>query len=828
MLIGAILPLVDYGDHFDKPLISDETATNQLKSTTQSEIQYLVLDTVSESLLNQGKNNLITENRTGEVSKDVGRNRDIVTQDGIVMGTDLSESPVIEIKTNSDFIVFPGSGTSIDPYIIEGYNISLDEGTVLISIRDTNVYFIIRNNYLSGGYLGIALENVENGIITNNIISSPIQITRDVSGIILQNSSNNTISSNIIAINYFGIYLHSSTNNTILSNTITKNPTHGIQLVSSMKNLISSNKITNCSINGIAILISSENNITNNIINSSRSGISLEGSPANEITHNLLENNGFAVRGLTTTDYIQSELKNNTINGKDLIYWVNIKDTIVPEGAGQIILINCMNIEIANQDLSNASNGILLFYSSNIYIHHNIISNNSYRGIYLYYSTNNTISFNTITINYFGIYLDYSFNNTLLHNSVADNSWFGIECNYASNNVISYNTLANNSYAGLDLSNSLNNMISFNYMIFNTNGINLFSSSENIISSNIIINSTRSGVRFYASPNNTIVHNTLKNNGIFLEEGSIRQSIQTIMTNNTINDKELIYWVNINGLFIPDNVGQIILVNCTNIEITNHELSFVSTGISLSFSSNIYIHHNVITNNSLYGIYLINSINNMILFNTIANNTEGIYFHRGSRYNFIWSNNFIDNISHTNFGAVGSTFINNFWSGWALWDDNNDGISDNPYYKGRAILDPFPKFKPITFVIDTNLPVISNQTDLSYVDGTVGNTITWNVEDDNPGLYYIINDNKFYVSYSLWSSGNLSVDIDGLSLGMHTFTINIFDVAGNIGSDTVIVTVDPIIETPSSNATSDRLDSPISILAFLCLIAIPILRRKTK
>ncbi len=60
----------------------------------------------------------------------------------------------IEITSDSDFEVFPGTGTEIDPYVIEGYNITTTS-TRGISIRGTTKYFTIRNCYVDAEENGI-------------------------------------------------------------------------------------------------------------------------------------------------------------------------------------------------------------------------------------------------------------------------------------------------------------------------------------------------------------------------------------------------------------------------------------------------------------------------------------------------------------------------------------------------------------------------------------------------------------------------------------------------------------------------------------------------
>jgi len=59
------------------------------------------------------------------------------------------------------------------------------------------------------------------------------------------------------------------------------------------------------------------------------------------------------------------------VNGKPVYYWKNAECGRIPEGAGQIILANCTNVTIENQNLNNGSIGMLIVFSSGITLKNN-------------------------------------------------------------------------------------------------------------------------------------------------------------------------------------------------------------------------------------------------------------------------------------------------------------------------------------------------------------------------------------------------------------------------------------------------------------------------
>jgi parallel beta-helix repeat protein len=78
------------------------------------------------------------------------------------------------------------------------------------------------------------------------------------------------------------------------------------------------------------------------------------------------------------SDYTHEIDESNTVNGKPVYYWKDREGGKIPNGAGQVILVNCTNVIVENQNLNNASIGIQLAFSSSITIKNNICSNNRY------------------------------------------------------------------------------------------------------------------------------------------------------------------------------------------------------------------------------------------------------------------------------------------------------------------------------------------------------------------------------------------------------------------------------------------------------------------
>src|SRR3989304_6106157 len=164
-----------------------------------------------------------------------------IRADGSVEGTD---------KIQRDGNVYTLTGDISDPLVVERDNIVVDgAGHVLEGAG-------------AGG--GISLEGRSNITIKN------IAVREFDFGMVLSNSSGNTISANAIANTSTGIYLVSrSDSNSISANNIANND-WGISLTGASNNSISINNITNNNVYGIYISFSLNNGISaNNIANNS-------------------------------------------------------------------------------------------------------------------------------------------------------------------------------------------------------------------------------------------------------------------------------------------------------------------------------------------------------------------------------------------------------------------------------------------------------------------------------------------------------------------------------------------------------------------------------
>jgi parallel beta-helix repeat protein len=346
----------------------------------------------------------------------------------------------IYINGNDNFTlangVTSGSGRVSDPYIIENWDISAENGHG-ICVSNATAYFVIRNCYVHdgqvNGYYGIFFDNSTNGIVKNNIVEN----------------------------NYYGMYLHRNyyLNNNIISNNIVENNHDGIYMGDGVdSNLIENNIVDHNSGNGIHLDSWLSNNIIeNNTVNyNSGNGIQLDRWPSNNIIENNTVNynsgNGIFLDFSSSNNLIKNNIVyHNSGNGINFRFTSNndmIENNDVDSNYEGIHLESASNDTVTNNTVHNNHNGINIGnYANNVIVGNNIVDHNSENGINIGNYANNVIVRNNIVYHNSanGIYINLFSQNNLIENNVVDSNYDPIYLGWhADTNQIFHNNFINN------------------------------------------------------------------------------------------------------------------------------------------------------------------------------------------------------------------------------------------------------------------------------------------------------------------------------------------------------------------------------------------------
>lgn len=401
--------------------------------------------------------------------------------------------------------------------------------------------------------------------------------------------------------------------------------------------------------------------VANNIFrDNSVSGLIMVGA-----THSVIENNSFFGSSIWTTESSHNRYTNNTFNGKPLIILENTSDVIIQE-ASQVILIGCTNITVVNITIKEAYIGIWLQHSQQCTIAGNNLENCFDCGIMLEWSDNNTITDNVVDTCYVGLFFGNSHRNRVETNYITGNIECPLYMSMAEQNVIDRNIFDNNA-----------DLLSMLQGIYLTGG----------------------------TKNNDLTNNTLINDTLY-----IQNAWQNHIINNTVNGKPLIYLEGSSGNIIDSPAGQIILINCDNVEIrdqtdiiihvfgcnncrmenislrTNkyigvficysHYINITSCitsedgyGINALHSSHLIFQNNLFRKNIYVGLYIGNSTDISVEHNVFEENGGSFHPHLGAVHIIssnsieVRQNNFIGNIK-------GAAYFDSCKRKAILWEGN--------------------------------------------------------------------------------------------------------------------------------------------------------------
>ncbi len=200
--------------------------------------------------------------------------------------------------------------------------------------------------------------------------------------------------------------------------------------------------------------------------------------------------------------------------------------------------------------------------------------------------------------------------------------------------LIVNNTLNRNRDGGISINYSSGVKLTNNKCNNNRYGISLNSASSSIVVNNTC-SSTDYGIFILDSLGSTLLNNTLYGGGLdFREFNIIEDFMNMTVENNWVNDKRLGYYTNLtNSTFSEPLYGQLFLINCTEIIVSNQQMSSINIGLMIRWCENITLINNTCSNSDT-GIFLRDSFGSTLINNTCSNNYDGIYLQYSPRAYF--------------------------------------------------------------------------------------------------------------------------------------------------------------------------------------------------
>ncbi len=647
----------------------------------------------------------------------------------------VDHDPIV-IWKNEDFLDynFKGTGTQEDPYLLQWLNITTITSNAIYIFGVTN-YFIIQNCFLKTSHLdGIAihLENVDEGlaIITNNTI-----VDSDT-GLFLSNTDKTQVIQNKFESCQYAISLTSADLTTLYQNAfvnpdeiffyhmfasnsyrlnVTENVFEGENSIINIDHCESSKFVKNHLVNASFYIL-----YTHNCLISNNTGVNfnilLFYSPHSNLTSNegqslttfqspnsRLEYNQFesySLRELSIEDYASYYCHSNRA-GEGLFSLI-VSSEFIDLGSSltinsQVTMVNCTSVWLIGFiSCIFDSVRIEFVFSSEIEIMHS-----SWAISFYFKESNNVMFYNTSLMEF---YADNS-NNYLLQNNTFSNT--DVYCSYMQNIEIKENnflmselslvettdTYVFNNYfydGEIDSYHNVNESLVSNVFENCAYGFTDSTSDEIFLLENIFTETYDIGPRFIQTSRLTFVNNSIFGNqsGFTLLSG-ISLITEYIFDNNTVNSKPLGFFKDQDNLIIANqSFGQLILVNCSNAQISDITVKNTSIAltvydspnsniskavieysyegirlilseqsilqeVSVSNCSNIGLNlesssNSDIVDSSFYknllGIYLASSDHSNLVNNTCYDNTDGLKIY-SSDFIIIRNNTFRDNLN---------------------------------------------------------------------------------------------------------------------------------------------------------------------------------------
>jgi parallel beta-helix repeat protein len=565
---------------------------------------------------------------------------------------------------------------------------------------------------------------------------------------------------------------------------------------------------------GIAVYYSSNCTVNSTSVSDNYIGIWLYSTNSSNVVDNTLVNNGIVVTGWDLSNWIHN-FTGNLVNSKPLGYFLNQSALTIDGSAyGQVIVVNCTDILVEDGVFLNASQGIALVFSPGSELINNTVTD-SYYGIRILDCSGSHFENNTISGSLNTGFLLYDSNQCSLTNNTWESNYYGLYVYNSMNCSLNTSTIRGGRIGiyprQLERLNVSYNLIEYTYYGIYTYDIEDCTMNDNIVSNN----SGYGAYLFYADRmillNNTFEHNA--NHGAYLT-GSFNASIRE----NTFR---------YNGM---DGVS---IWSSDNCRVINNTASYNSNyGIMLHHNSdNTTVYGNIIVSNVIgngYGYQSSNTWDDGVSRGNYWSDYYGpgeysipgpggnvdrypsgptqVADHSDIQYHLGTTGHSITWVANSGFPDAYAVFLNGTEIDSGAWDGSSVTVSID----GRPVgvfnytllvndtLGEWARDSVMVTVYDL-VPTIDSPSDREYHLDTTGHSITWTPSDLNPDSYEVYGDHNMVQSGN-WDGSAIAVSVDGLSIGVHNYTVVVNDTSGNMAKDTVLVNVwdlPPELDSPS-------------------------------
>ena len=598
-------------------------------------------------------------------------------------------------------------------------------------------------------------------------------------------------------------------------------------------------------------------------IDSETAGVQIASCNNSIFTNNIIEDS--ELMGLQIIDCDDAEVSHNviinTVSGRG-IYADQSHDLVLDSNTVEdsfsvgIQIDDCDRLTIINTDVFNSgSYGIFLSSAPNATISDcEIVLTNSY-GIYLDTCDNSMVADNMVTECFdANIFVDSTFNISIYGNQLVDGDSFGIYIAHTDNSTVENNVIANIDGTGIRCEYSDYALISHNDLDLVEDGIHVYYSDDVTVDQNSVTDAEGWAMYVYYSDRAIVTTNTLDSafeNGILVSFASECVFNYNTMTNcgfnfnmgyamdrynhsmigNAVNGKPVYYAYNQDSDTIAaDSYGQIILLNCTFMEIEVGTFTRATVAIELLYCTEVVIRDLECFDN--YRTFQIYNSDNVTVIDSVfqgRKGDQGIKADYGLRLhvedctfsNFYGASNFGVFLQNAHYTTIANcTFDHNWWgvrysstdyvtvADCTILNSGQYGVyawgsaSEHVIISGNTILNATRGFYSSDVsegLITDNLIMYCSLAGI-YLAGSTGDqyNITLNtIENNYDGIYSLSADEHFIMNntirwnshYGLRLSGSANTEVyynlialNGLANGIDSLSGNYWDDGVSLGN----------------------------------------------
>jgi parallel beta-helix repeat protein len=460
----------------------------------------------SEMSLNSCLNTTLSQNEISGLVPLWGDTLDHFNSHSIDTSNTVKGAPFYYYKDQTGIAVPSGAGEIVmancSDMRVEGQSMSNSLAYILLAYCTGT---LVSNNTFPIDGAGVELMFSDYNLLAGNLFRA--------SSVWLHDSDGNRLMDN----SWIGgsLSLYSSNNCGLVNNTCTDNE-YGVRMEDSDGVSLIDNNFSLSIYYGVELDSCDSVCMTNNtVLFSGEYGIVFYDCVNATLRQNILIQDGIFLGGDELGDFDTHSIDTtNTANGKPIYYYKNETGITIPAGAGQVLMANCTDMRIENQNLSDADVGVELYGCTGTALTNNNCSNGQF-GILIMGGSNNSMNGNTCGYDVFGIAMQGSPGNSIADNDCSHCSGDGIYLMYSDGNELVTNICSSNTEAGIRLYYSSGNSVIGSTCSYNSVGIYMYEPcNDNIIQANIIDNNTGYGIYLGWGMNNRIWDNSFTyNNG---------------------------------------------------------------------------------------------------------------------------------------------------------------------------------------------------------------------------------------------------------------------------------------------------------------------------